>query len=268
MANQFDFNPFQEEIIEILSSKFPKSFNYDNKISSSKSFRDWFNISKTSYGIDVSNETGKNLFIKIIIPDIENLERKKEDNTGKKYMFDLSDAIVREDIPNYFKNLTDLSRYFLSKSESGGFAETIKRIQDVEKGKSYMSISDSVIKDIRQINNLLEQNKLEKARKHLTKYSDKQCRLTDYEFLLVRQVHFQTRKLYFMKQTFLNLSSKEFYKKYSSWNQQIEKILGLLQEKQTIENKLEKKVLFGNILLKRKLKKLNRSFLKFPEFIP
>ncbi len=268
MINKLNFNPFQKEVIEILSSKFPKSFNYNDKISSSKSFRDWFNLSRTSYGIDVSNEIGKNLFVKIIIPDIENLERKKGDNMGRKYLSDLSDTIIRENIPNYFENLTDLSRYFLSKSESGGSAEIIKRIQDAEKGRSHMSISDSVIKDIKQINNLLEQNELEKARKHLTKYSDKQCQLTDYEFLLVRQIHFQTRKLYFMKQTFLNLSSEDFYKKYSSWNQQVEKILDLLQEKRNVENKLEEKVFFGKIFLNRKLKKLNRSFLEFPEFVP
>lgn len=267
MIKQSDFNPFQKEIIEILSYKFPESFNYHNKISS-RSFEDWFDISKTHYGIDVSNETGKNLFIEIIIPDIENLERKKEDNTGRKYMLGLSDTIIREDIPNYFENLTDLSRYFVSKSGSGGFAETIKRIQNKEKGIDNQFISDLVIGDIKQINNLLGQNKLKEARKHLTKYDNQQFQLTDYEFLLVRQVHFQTRKLYFMKQTFLNLTSEDFDKRYSFWNQQVGKILDFLQEKRNVENKLEEKVFFGKIFLNKKLKKLNRAFLEFPEFVP
>ena len=267
MMDKLDFNPFQKEIIGILSSKFPKSFDSYDRISLSI-LKDWFDISKTYYGIDVSGETGKNLFIEIIIPDIENLERKKGDNAGRKYISDLSNAIFRGDMPNYSKSLADLPRYFISKSESGGFTETIKRIQDTEKGRDNWFISDAVIEDIKQISDLLGQNKLKEARNYLTKYDNQQFQLTDYEFLLVRQVHFQTRKLYFMKQTFPNLSSEEFDKKYSSWNLQIKNMIGFLQEKQNIENKLEKKVLLGKILLKRKLRKLNRHFLEFPEFVP
>ena len=270
MINKFDFNPFQKEIIEILSSKFPKSFDSYDRISLSV-LKDWFDISRTDYGIDVSSETGKNLFIEIMIPNIENLERKKGDNVGRKYICGLSNAILSGHIPDYFKNLTNLPRYFISKSELGSFVDAglqIKRIQDTEKGRDYMSISDSIIEDIKQISNLLEQNKLEKARNYLRKYNEQQFQLTDYELLLIRSVHFQTRKLFFMKQTFPDLSSKEFDEKYSSWNQQIKNIISFLQEKQNIENKLEKKVLLGKILLKRKLKKLNRHFLEFPEFVP
>jgi len=244
METQFNLNNYQAEII----NESPSLFRHysDTQID------EIFQYAKNFHGIDVSNLEGKTIFNQIIIPDLHTINRK---NLPKKIFLKLNDSIFNFKIEKLIKSLADLRRYNFSDGWD----------KKSHKNRYVKEISENVIKDIENVYDLLKKNKLKEARHYLTKYKDNQDSLTDYELLLISSLHLQTRKLYFMKQTYNNLSCEEFQEKYDLWKAQLSKVVSSLHSRKKLNSNLENKTTFNNFLArtKRKIQEID-SFLLNP----
>ena len=245
MEKQFNLNNYQAEII----NEYPNLFKHYTK----EEISEIFQYAKHFHGIDVSNLKGKTIFNQVMIPDLFILEKKR---IPKQIFLKLNASIwSNSQIEKSMKSLADLRRY----NFSDGYNKKSHKNRDAK------DISDKVIGDIENVYNLLSANKLKESRHYLTKYKDNQDSLTNYELLLISSLHLQTRKLYFMKQTYHNLSCEEFQEKLNLWKTELSKVVSSLHSRKKLNSNLENKTTFNNFLArtKRKIQKID-SFLLNP----